>query len=1352
MKTNLRSVLAVLIPAALFAASDVCAAPSEGGFTYHGIEWTFEEGGYIGYSHSNYVTPAVPTNTKGDIVVPAEYEEEIFWCISAGAFAGCSLLTSIAFPATIERVETGVFDGCTALERVLLPDRFEGVDIGLPAGVEAEYYDPSGVVIASSALPEAMEETAFTVWLEAVGGTMPYAWSAVGEDDGGAEDPGYVLTGLPDGVSLASDGTLSGTASEPGDYSFLAVVEDADGLVASRLFVLTITEDPALRPAIESTTPSVGFVEDDGLSSIVFSVSATHPDSGTLAYEWTVDGEPVGTDPTFEFAGDADAAHEIVCIVSGDGLAKTASVRWTTRIPLRIATDAALPVALTEISYYLPLEAAGGEEPYTWEIVDEGDWPACFWTEDLAGYGALYGWPYEDDIGTYSFALRVTDAEGTSVERTFTLEVQENPDPPPVIDARSPDVYHLRIDPGQSQTFSVEAHDPRGDALTYQWEWCDEADWEYSVAGTEATFSFSSETEGVYEIRCSVSDGANEATESWEVKVGYPKTVYIDQASTAADPDGTSWETAYPTLGDAQGDIETGDIVLVAPGAYSCPYLPGGIELRSRDGAAVTSFDDGIPAYDALTVVGFTFEGVRFTDPSPRPGDPVVPSGSTLVGCVVSDCSSEGDLLDGCMLENCVVKDNRSGDWNYVLRNCDLENCVVFGNRSGWSVVSGCSMRNCTLTRNTAEQGDPIVDNNCSAWNSILWDNPDRWGEDWTFGPSYWDGELYSAALTNCCVPNLARSAAWLAEEGYSLDLAVHGCFEADPKLVDPANGDVRLRAGSPCIDAGANEWVRGDTDAAGNPRVQGDAVDLGALEGAVDGFVLSVRIVGAGTVSPMTAVVPAGGSATFEADESGGRPFQGWTIGGADAGSATTYTWSAVQADGELVATFGAFAFRVDAATGDDANDGLSWENAMATIQAAVDAAADGESVLVKPGVYDPIDTSGKAIQIESTDGAAETVIDGGGMNRCAFLGNGEGLGSTLAGFTLRNGNASEDVIPKAGMGGGAYGGTLLDCDVAGCRAGEEGGGLAYVEAHRCRIVGNGILDGDGWAYGGGAADSSLYSCLVVSNAVSLVLGTQDTSATALGGGAAWCSLYQCTVADNIVEIVGDTTGVDVNVGAGGMLYGSVAGNIVYGNTANGEPSNVEDWDGSLDAPGSLVGVDPLFVDRANGDYRLRAGSPAVDVGATDVEAWRDPATTDTDLDGNPRVRGNSIDLGCYESAWSAERTETVTTPDPVPYAWLDEYRLAGEEGYELAAAAMASNEVDAVWQCYVAGLVPTNANARFEANISFDSNGDPVVTWTPDLGEARSYTVEGKAALGDDWGETDDDSRFFRVKVKLR
>ena len=58
-------------------------------------------------------------------------------------------------------------------------------------------------------------------------------------------------------------------------------------------------------------------------------------------------------------------------------------------------------------------------------------------------------------------------------------------------------------------------------------------------------------------------------------------------------------------------------------------------------------------------------------------------------------------------------------------------------------------------------------------------------------------------------------------------------------------------------------------------------------------------------------------------------------------------------------------------------------------TIQAAVDAASNGDEILVAPGTYTStqdghvVDMKAKAITLRSTDGAAVTIIDGQNARR---------------------------------------------------------------------------------------------------------------------------------------------------------------------------------------------------------------------------------------------------------------------------------------------------------------------------------------------------------------------------------
>jgi hypothetical protein len=127
------------------------------------------------------------------------------------------------------------------------------------------------------------------------------------------------------------------------------------------------------------------------------------------------------------------------------------------------------------------------------------------------------------------------------------------------------------------------------------------------------------------------------------------------------------------------------------------------------------------------------------------------------------------------------------------------------------------------------------------------------------------------------------------------------------------------------------------------------------------------------------------------------------------------------------------------------------------------------------------------------------------------------------------------------------------------------------------------------------------------------------------------------------------------------------------------------------------------------------------------------------------------SVPLDC-EIIYYAPKTRTG-----VPYTWLEEHGLGDgtAEGYEAAASAEAANGANKVWECYVAGLDPTDPAATFTAEVVF-TNGSPVVSWKPDLNEKdtkseRSYEVEGRPTMTNAWGPTNASSRFFRVKVAL-
>jgi parallel beta-helix repeat protein len=95
-------------------------------------------------------------------------------------------------------------------------------------------------------------------------------------------------------------------------------------------------------------------------------------------------------------------------------------------------------------------------------------------------------------------------------------------------------------------------------------------------------------------------------------------------------------------------------------------------------------------------------------------------------------------------------------------------------------------------------------------------------------------------------------------------------------------------------------------------------------------------------------------------------------------------------------------------------------------TIQQAIDAAVNGDTVLVDPGTYvENIDYIGKAITVAATGAPEQTVIDGGQpadteQGSVVIFTNGEGQDAILEGFSLTNGTGM--VFTFQSYGGAVY------------------------------------------------------------------------------------------------------------------------------------------------------------------------------------------------------------------------------------------------------------------------------------------------------------------------------------------
>lgn len=104
----------------------------------------------------------------------------------------------------------------------------------------------------------------------------------------------------------------------------------------------------------------------------------------------------------------------------------------TSATPVTIATDT-LPPATSNIPYAALFEATGGTAPYTWSIVSGG----------LSGLGlqpsgVLYGLPSATTSGIYPFVVKVIDAMGTTVQKSFDITYTYTAPPPLAIQEVTP--------------------------------------------------------------------------------------------------------------------------------------------------------------------------------------------------------------------------------------------------------------------------------------------------------------------------------------------------------------------------------------------------------------------------------------------------------------------------------------------------------------------------------------------------------------------------------------------------------------------------------------------------------------------------------------------------------------------------------------------------------------------------------------------------------------------------------------------------------------------------------------------------------------------------------------------------
>ncbi|MBT5270575.1 MAG: T9SS type A sorting domain-containing protein [Candidatus Marinimicrobia bacterium] len=301
-------------------------------------------------------------------------------------------------------------------------------------------------------------------------------------------------------------------------------------------------------------------------------------------------------------------------------------------------------------------------------------------------------------------------------------------------------------------------------------------------------------------------------------------------------------------------------------------------------------------------------------------------------------------------------------------------------------------------------------------------------------------------------------------------------------------------------------------------------------------------------------------------------------------------------------------------------------------TIQAGIDAAVDGDTVLVDPGIYSGLDNKnvsfdGKEIIVKSTHGADTTIIDCQGSGRGFAFYSGETNSSVLDGFTIING----DVSGFTNLEGSANG------DGIACFPLESNNfGTGPSPIIKNCIIKSGNNVSLFWAHNGSPI---LENCLFIADSVLIAVQHH-------GGNGHFSDLIiqNCTLVkseqfgirstgyarpDIINSIIYSNELADIQTSFSGTDDGSYL-TITYSRV---DSTYSDDLLGTTSTVGNgNIHSDPLFIDSVVEDYNLRSDSPSIDAG--------DP-TSPLDPD------GSLADLGAYPSPYGTPVPIVIDVPN---------------------------------------------------------------------------------------------------------
>lgn len=269
---------------------------------------------------------------------------------------------------------------------------------------------------------------------------------------------------------------------------------------------------------------------------------------------------------------------------------------------------------------------------------------------------------------------------------------------------------------------------------------------------------------------------------------------------------------------------------------------------------------------------------------------------------------------------------------------------------------------------------------------------------------------------------------------------------------------------------------------------------------------------------------------------------------------------------------------------------DTLNVPGDFATIQAAINASAAGDEILVAPGTYaENISLPSRTLTLRGAGGAGVTFIDGSAANTVILLHSGSTFNTLIEGFTITNGRGNFSGGVSLNFASNA---TFRDCVfTANERTSNQGGAMRLatgcgVRLFGCTFSGNTAPFGAmGFAMGGDAGSVLIDGCVFEDHAgTAAAIGAdaivrdtvfRNNSGGSIGGGAnvsGSARFYRCSFIDNSSTADGGGVGVSttqavtfdrclfignsassqggaIRVSGGGV---SLTSSVIIGNTAS--------------------------------------------------------------------------------------------------------------------------------------------------------------------------------------------------------